>query len=254
MFAKRKKERVLPEPQQVGEVLTMVMGKVSKGLKSLNGETAKYWSGHADDKKLHGAINALCQILLRQNLVTEAINPQLADWLQFYREVFDLEWDPADINLPAERFGFGWLVVVAKGLTRNAVFGLCYKRFNGKVWRFYDDLNKAVTHNDREPIETYAIRVRDCVEADECHKGKSANTATGAGIKGMTNLERMLLELWYHWKTNDHLDKKNLTICSGSRYADGGVPYADWGGGEFGVGRVDPDDACGNWRVRETVS
>ena len=253
MFAKRKKERVLPEPQQVGEVLIMVMGKVSKGLKTLDGESAKNWSGHADDKKLHGAIKALCQVLLRQN-VTSEVDPQLTDWLQFYREVFGLELDPASINLPAERDGFNWIVLVAKGLTRNAVFDRCRQRFGGKAWRYYNDLDKAVTRNDREPIETYVICVCDGIEADECHQNKSAKDATKAGIKGMTNLERMLLELWYHWKTSDHLDKENLTICSGSRYAVGHVPCAYWHDDEFGVGGVNPGFADDDWRVREVVS
>lgn len=250
MFAKRsREERVLPEPQQVGELLTMVMGKVSKGLRSLDGETARYWAGHANDKELQGAINVLCKILLRG--MGEEVDEKILDWVKFYQEVFGLELDPASITLPSEREGFGWIVLVANDLTRTAVFEKCRERFAGKVWKYYDDLNKAVTVNDRESIGMYAIRVRDRVEADEEHKGKSANMAKAEGLKGMTNLERMLLELWYHWKTQDHLDKNTLTICSGSRYADGDVPNANWNDDKFNVSNVNPDNANDNWRVRE---
>ena len=256
MLAKEKAQkagRVLPEPQQVGDVLTMVMGKVSKGLKSLDAETALSWSGHDHDKKLHGAIEALCQVLLRG--ATGTIDKKVVEWCRFYREIFGLDLDPSEIRLPEERKGFGWIVLVAKGLTYNYVFEKCETHFNGEAWRYCADLDKAVTMNDRESTETYAIRVRDRIEADEEHKNKSANMVTKEGVKGMTGLERMLLELWYHWKTRgDHLDRKTSTICSGSRYADCNVPSARWFGGRFIVGGVLPDDRGDDWRVRETVS
>ena len=107
-----------------------------------------------------------------------------------------------------------------------------------------------MTINDRESTATYAIRVRDRVEADEENQ-ISAETAWSKGVKGMTNLERMLLELWYHWETNDHLDKETLTICSGSRYSDGCVPDAHCSGEEFSVSDVRSADGGGDWRVRE---
>jgi len=243
---KVKPERVLPTLEQLAELLGIVIAIVVKIFKQMNRSQVQYWIGH--ERELASALKTAL------GRGSKAIDPRLANWLQFYREVFNLELDPTDIRLPAERDGFGWLVVVAKGLTRNAVFDRCYQRFDKKAWRFYDDLDKAVTKNDREPTETYAIRVRDCVEADECHKGKSANDVIKAGIKGITTLEQMLLELWYHWKTNNHLDQKSLTIHSGSRYADGDVPFACWNDDKFYVSHVYPDNAYDNWRVREVVS
>ncbi len=249
-MSRKKTGRVLAEPQQVAEILSMVTGKLGKGLKTLDFETARYWAGHANDQKLKEKIEELIAVLLQ-----DLADPRLiTDWLQFYREVFHLELDPADITLPSEQDGFGWIVVVAKDLTCNGVFEICRQRFNGKVWRHCDDLDQAITHNDRQPTQTYAIRVRDRVGADVEHKDRSANATAQQGIKGMTNLERMLLELWYHWKNKDHLDTETLTICSGSRYTGGYVPYVRWGDDEFSVGYVHPDSADGNWRVREVVS
>jgi len=43
--------------------------------------------------------------------------------------------------------------------------------------------------------------------------------------------KRLLLELFYHWKTGKHLDILNWTLCSGSRYSVGGVPIVGWHGG-----------------------
>lgn len=242
---KAKTERVLPTLDQLAELLRMIITIVTKIFKQMDKTAVQYWIGN--EKKLTSALKqALCQDL-------QVVDDNLADWCSFYHEVFGLELNPAEIKLPDEREGFGWIVVVAKGLTRNGVFDLCTKRFAGKTWRYYDDLDSAVTKNDREATTTYAIRVRDRVEADEENK-ISADTAVQTGIKGMTNLERMLLELWYNWKTKDHLDKNTLTICSGSRYAVGPVPRAYWGGGKFYVSYVNPDLASGNWRVREVVS
>ena len=243
---KVKPERVLPTLEQLAELLGIVIAIVVKIFKQMNRPQVQYWIGH--ERELASALKTAL------GRGSKAIDPRLANWLQFYREVFGLELDPASINLPAERDGFNWIVLVAKGLTRNAVFDRCRQRFGGKAWRYYNDLDKAVTRNDREPIETYVICVCDGIEADECHQNKSAKDATKAGIKGMTNLERMLLELWYHWKTSDHLDKENLTICSGSRYAVGHVPCAYWHDDEFGVGGVNPGFADDDWRVREVVS
>jgi hypothetical protein len=46
-----------------------------------------------------------------------------------------------------------------------------------------------------------------------------------------------------------------MTLCSGSRYADGEhVPDALWGVDEFRVSSVAPDDSGVGWRGREAVS
>lgn len=242
MFAK-KTGKILLTVDQFAEFFPILTRLLAQIVKKLDLSTVQYWIGH--EKELG---KVLKQVLSKN----AAIDEQVADWVQFYQAVFGLELDPAKISLPAFRDGFGWIVLVTKGLTRNAVFELCKKRFPS--WRYYDNLDTAVTGNDREATETYAIRVRDRVEADEENRNLSANRTKDAGIKGLTNLERMLLELWYHWKTEQHLDQKTVTICAGSRYADGYVPTSNSHVDKFKVYFVHPDFALDVWRVREVVS
>jgi hypothetical protein len=190
---------------------------------------------------------------LRQILLQSALGNELIDWQWFYREVFDLGFDPSTIIFPPERDGFGWVIVNLPGLTDNQVYDKCVSRFPS--WRYYNDLDTAIAHNDRTAKDgPYAIRVRDGIEADQQHRNPSANEAIKCGIKGLTVRERMLQELWYHWKIGGHLDTKSGTICSGSRYGDGGIPCVESFDDRFGVGHVYPVRAIGYWGVREVIS
>lgn len=247
MSAKKKvvkTERILPTIGQLAELMRIIITIVTKIFKQLDRSTVQHWIGH--ERELTSALKTA----LGQN--SEIIDNKVANWVKFYHEIFGLDLDPTEIKLPNECNGFNWLIVVVKGLTYNQVFGQCAKRF--KSWRYYCDLDKAIVHDDRQPTKTYAVRVRNRVEADEEHRNKSANTISQAGIKGTTALERMLLELWYHWKTDEYLDITNVTICSGSRYADGGVPFADRYNDKFYVDNVSSYGTRGCWRVREVVS
>ena len=73
------------------------------------------------------------------------------------------------------------------------------------------------------------------------------------GIKGITLLERLQLELDYFNETGKHLDIDNLTLCSGSRYSDGSVPYVDWVSSDstMRVGWCYPDSRNDGLRSRE---
>ncbi|KKT39348.1 MAG: hypothetical protein UW28_C0036G0014, partial [Parcubacteria group bacterium GW2011_GWA2_44_13] len=65
-----------------------------------------------------------------------------------------------------------------------------------------------------------------------------------------------LYEAKYFKETGKHLDISNWTLCSGSRYSDGGVPVVGWYGDYSGmhVGRAFPSGASGSLRSRQTVS
>ena len=67
-------------------------------------------------------------------------------------------------------------------------------------------------------------------------------------------LERFLLELWYFWKTGGgHLDLLNITLCAGSRGADGKVPHVYWHDDRVKVYSYDPAHADGGLRARAAV-
>lgn len=178
---------------------------------------------------------------------------QLQAWKKFYAKYFGLDLDLSSIKIPERRPGFDRLIVVHKGLTLNRVYDVCAKHF--QCWRYADDLDVAIPSNDRDPKNgTYAVWVRDRVEADEENKGLSADILKEQGASGITELERMLYELKYWDETGQHLDVINVTLCSGSRYSDGRVPGAYWHSGKFGVSWYSPGSCCGGLRSRSALS
>lgn len=173
-------------------------------------------------------------------------------WQSFYTK-FDFQVDLSNLIIPEKKQGFDRLIVVAKGLTPNQVYDWCASKF--PCWKYIKDLNGATKGlNDREPTETYAIWVRDRVEADEENKNLSADELKGKGIKGQTLTEYLLQGLKYHDETNDHLDKGNITLCFGSRDSDGNVPSAHWLDSRFQVYWYYPGLAHDDLRGRSVVS
>ncbi|MBI5728930.1 MAG: hypothetical protein HY983_01630 [Candidatus Magasanikbacteria bacterium] len=175
------------------------------------------------------------------------------EWAAFYQEVFGLTVDFAGIAISEAKPGFGWVVMVPPGLTLNRVWAACRDQF--PCYSAYgDDLDKAVQTNDRQATTAYAQRFRNRVEADEELKNLSATDLGKGKVQGITLLERILLELWYFWKTGGgHLDLVNWTLCAGSRGSDGGVPSASCCGYRFQVLSCLPDSAGDSFRTRAAV-
>ncbi|MCC6290980.1 hypothetical protein IT398_02855 [Candidatus Nomurabacteria bacterium] len=218
-----------------------------------------------DDRSINGEIiqavldhrNPFPEVgVLKSGFVSDLANTalQLTAWQKFYRELFGIKLDTSKIVIPKRRAGFDRLIVVAKGLKLNQVFQKCGALFG--TWSSIDDLDKSVTKNDREPTASYAIWIRDRVEADQELKGRSADDLAERKVSGITLLERMLWELFYFKETGKHLDIKNVTLCSGSRHSDGLVPHAYWGPDDrkFYVDWTNRDYADDDLRSREAVS
>mgnify|MGYP001597207055 CR=1 FL=1 len=91
------------------------------------------------------------------------------------------------------------------------------------------------THGCHPKDGSYAILVRNRVEADEENKNLSADDVAEKQMSTETILERIIHELFHHWKTGKHLDVSNWTLCSGSRYSGGHVPLARWHGVRFAL-------------------
>jgi len=161
----------------------------------------------------------------------------LAEWSRFYKEVFGIEADFTDLQIPEKQDGFNWLIVMLAGLTPNKLFAKCEERFASWCYTYDIETIKSVRTADK----TYAVWVRDNIEADKENKNKSANDCDKEGIKGITLEERLLLELFYHWRTGKHLDSINVTLCSGSRYPYGHVPNVCWHGLKVHVNYYAPD-------------
>ncbi len=172
-------------------------------------------------------------------------NGVFADWRNFYRTNFDIKL--GDLELPAESAEFVRPIIVAKDLTPNRVFDVCVKNFPS--WRYVDDLDKSFVNNDRYPENSYAVLVRDTIETEGIHAGKTAEELAEAGIKGITLLERMIFELKYFTETRGHLDTYNQTLCSGSRNIHDLVSTAYSNGEMFRIYNIDQFSA-GYLRLR----
>jgi len=180
-------------------------------------------------------------------------NPWRHDWLRVYRELgMEAEFTAAAASLSCEDKPGFWSVPVLKGVTPNKVVAI-FRRLGVTAYVYIDDLDKAVTTNDRDPGNgSYVIRVASNVEADPELADKSANDLAKQGIKGATLLERLLLELAYFLATGDHLDKGSATLCSGSRGSGGFVPSVGWDADARGlyVYWCSPESRCGDLRAR----
>lgn len=188
-------------------------------------------------------------------------NSWLKERTKFYDDVLGLKVDLSKVVLPPTRKGFGWDVVMARELgdkPTNTAMDACRKLFKGKVGQFADDLDAAVPSHERDPrvIGSYAIRVRNRVEADEENEGLSAIVIAKRKIITMTLPERVVLGLFYYWKTGKHLDIQNWTLCSGSRDSDGCVPDCHLRGvfGYFEVDYYHPADSSDSLRARSAVA
>ena len=181
------------------------------------------------------------------------------EWAAFYAKHFPQELANAGgaeslyaVTIPSVRKGFTRLIVVLKGLTLNGVYAACEKHF--PCWRYTDNLDASVTTSDRGPTTTYAVWVREQVEADKKFANKSANDLVAEHHTGITLLERMLYELKVFDGNGGHLDLRNVTLCTGSRYADGSVPDASWNDGEFRVYWTAPRRPYPSLRSRAVLS
>lgn len=178
--------------------------------------------------------------------------PRLWDWQAFFKKYLEISLDLSNLKIPPKQESFDRLIIIPEGITPNKIYEAYVKNFS--CWKWTNDLNNAVAHNDREPTKTYAVWVRDTQEADEENENISADRAKERKIQGITLIERLIFGLKYWDETKTHLDVKNLTICSGSRSSDGSVPSVNCCDGEVNVNWCYSQFAGSDWRVRTVVS
>ncbi|HUD03940.1 MAG TPA: hypothetical protein VMR73_00410 [Candidatus Paceibacterota bacterium] len=201
------------------------------------------------------AFGEATKILVAPPIVSDDTLKQIALWRKIYAEEgIGLPSDEELLKLiPMRQVGFNWLVIVPKGMTVNQAWAMAKKRF--KCWKYTNsDLESVLSESERG--ETKAISItwfRDRVEADKEMKNLSANDLEGKSVKGITLLQRILLEVKYFTETGKHLDLEDWTLCSGSRFADGRVPGASWFDGEFCIFWTGLDDRLSDLRSRVVV-
>jgi hypothetical protein len=179
----------------------------------------------------------------------------------FYRDVFGTKYDFRNVHIPERCEGFDRIIIAPEGMTTQSVHYRCSRFFKcrQRSSALYEEL-----YNDRDPKNgSYAIWVRDRVEADEELNNKSAIQIEREGITTETLLDRLLHELNYFWETSEqlafpergrHLDFNALTLCSGNRYFDGSVPTVGWRIGGLDVYGCNPGITFSDLRAREVRS
>src|SRR3989338_2109497 len=124
---------------------------------------------------------------------TPTLQEMLADWANFYKEVYGLELDFSGITIPDRKPGFDRLLVIAQGMTPQRLFDKCKELFPSVK---YTDRNlDEIIESDRTSKDGhYAIWIRDRVEADGENKNLSADDLKKRGSAEITFEERMLYE------------------------------------------------------------
>ena len=172
-----------------------------------------------------GSINGIHMQAILEHRNPFGLDNVVIDWKKVYETLgMKVDFNNNDANDPNY-----WVVPVFKGVTPNKVVQALRDQ-NVNVYLYTDDLDKGVPTNDRDPAKDgdYRVKFLKTVEADPELKDKSADDLKKEGVKGITLLERLLLELGYFLATGNHLDIENVTLCSGSRGSDGGVPGVYW--------------------------
>lgn len=225
-------------------------------------EDYEYWVTHKSELG-----PALSSVLIRQRSVVQpqikgtfAAGKLLADLgrSEFWSEMWQYlgwEFNPTGLLVPTEQDGHSWLIGMPQSMTDNKSFELNAGNFN--CWRWTDDLDAAIVHNDRHPKNgAYFIRVRNRIEADKELKNLSAKVLWDRQIPGITHMEREVLEQAVWLVSGKHLDIENVTLCHGSRYSFGGVPGVGWVSDYdwLQVDRCHPGFAHGCLRGRSVVS
>ena len=181
-----------------------------------------------------------------------AVRDWRAEMKRFYRKVFGLKVDFSSVAIADDPGGLGLELFVPKGMTENRAWAKIKERFPARS-DYGDDHDSMVPTNERVATESYGKRFRPRVEADEENKNLSANALAERGGENITLLERFLLELWYHWKTGQHLDIQCITLCAGSRDHSGYVPGTYWSDDKFQVWHYGPGYCYDCLRARSAV-
>lgn len=199
-------------------------------------------------------LGQLGKFLKKENPFVEGDYSEIiAEWEAFYKKCFAMELNLSSVAIPAKPSGKYRLLVIAD-ISLETLYAKCKELF--PVWRWTtDDLDKIVVENERDTKNgTYAIWVKDAVEADEDLRNLSANDIKKRGVATETLAERLIHELKFFDETGKHLDVKNITLCTGSRYSGGLVPGVCWYDGRMNVSWCSPGNAHDSLRARSAVS
>jgi hypothetical protein len=228
-------------PGQIKDIISAVVESIP--VNNLTFEKAEYFIGN---KKQIGT--KVRKIFYENNAYADLIS----DWQAFYHEM-GIDCDLSRVIIPNNPGGFDRVIIMAQGITPQSGYDLCAKNF--PCWKYTDkNLDEIIISDRTTKSGAYAIRVRDCVEADEEQKNLSANYLKERNIPGITLEEREIYELKFFKETGKHLDIENWTLCAGSRCAGDHVPYVNRDDDRMSVHWYFPGNALDYLRSRVVVS
>lgn len=176
-----------------------------------------------------------------------------AVWTEFYKTHFGVDVDLSGLQIPARVDGFTRPIIAVREVGIDRVYDTSCRYFKCLRQEF-SCLGGMVRENERDSTKgSYAVWVRDSVEADDGLRGMSASGLARGSIRSVTLLERLIYGLRYFLETGSHLDVASRTLCSGSRNADGFVPYVFWYEKELRIGWTDRTRIRPNIISREVV-
>jgi hypothetical protein len=114
------------------------------------------------------------------------------------------------------------------------------------------DVGKKIAHDDRDPtVGPYVVSFGKIVRFPYM----SSNLLVRKGIRGITAVESMLLDLGRFSSLKMKLCEMTPTLCNGSRFLDCSIPCTCWDNDLAAIclGGVDRDKALGDLCVREVV-
>lgn len=238
-------DRLIPTTQQVkqlGILLGCVVAVVTEVV------TRVFFSLSSDERKALLQSKEMLATKVKKGL--SKVFPAAADkyaaqrvyWEGIYSTHFGMEANFSEVVIPEKPSVGKWrLLFILKGLTMNHAAAMYRKILvthdpKWRLWQYADDLDAAITRNTRTSAESYALWVRDEQEADEEFRGQSTRRVDPDQLIGVTVPERLVHGTVHFVETKQHLDKKGVTLCSGSRDVGGDVPGVYWGPGYCGVG------------------
>ncbi len=196
---------------------------------------------------------------IRKILLSKSENTEIAEinWRIIYELLgMQKEYELAITSLKIVKSVTMWTIPVVRGLTCKRVI-TCLKKLGVNIKKYINNPDNDVSKNDRDPDKdgSYAISFKRSVEADEENRNLSTEDLKKKGNKGITLLERLLLELGYFVSTGQHLDVETVTLCAGSLHRNGDTPrvcyrsdslkiYVCWCGSR---------DQCDHLRPRSSV-
>lgn len=177
-------------------------------LQELSQKPSHLWWKHLDE--------------LAPRLETGTTSAEVADWQSFYKKFFDVGVDLSAVRVPKD---LDRTLMFPKGISINLVVKAHIDR-NITFWKYTEsDLESVMRESERGLTKAaYAIRVRNCQEADKDLKNLSAEMIAAQNIDTESLLERLIHGLKYFDETGKHLDVENITLCARSRYSVGFVP------------------------------